>query len=261
MGRKLVFDLETQKTFDEVGGYNNTHLLGISVCGVYDYETQQYRAYREQELSEMERLFGEASLLIGFNSKHFDNTVLQPYFKKLKLVSIPHLDIMEEIVKQLGFRMKLESVAQSTLLTGKSGSGIDAIRYFREGDWDKLIGYCLDDVKVTKDLYEYGRRHGQLWYTSSGKLQAMPAAWGEHPTVVEQLAAALKNRQQIEIEYIKVMPTGTQRERRLLDVKAMDHERVRAFDHTVNEERIFSIAKIFSLRVSGDMESFQPSLL
>ena len=162
MDKKIVFDLETKKTFDEVGGYDNTHLLGITVCGVFDYSTGKYRAYQESELAEMEELFSQVDLLIGFNSKSFDNTVLQPYFTNLDLNKIPHLDILEETTRVLGHRLKLESVAQSTLHEGKSGSGLDAIRYHREGDWDNLIKYCLDDVRVTKEVYEYGSKLQQV---------------------------------------------------------------------------------------------------
>ncbi len=259
MGKKLVFDLETKKTFDEVGGHQNAHLLGMSVCGVYDYETGKYSAYKETEIKELENLFKQAELLIGFNSKHFDNTVLQPYFN-LDLKSIPHLDILEEVVKQLGFRIKLESLAQSTLYSGKSGSGLDAIAYYHAGDWDKLIKYCLDDVRVTKDLYEYGQKHGRLWYQTSGKIVPFNISWAEQPSIKEILMKALKQYQQVEIEYLKVTSDNTSREVRKIDIMAMDQERIKAYDHTVKAERIFAIAKILNLKVVGQMSSFQPQL-
>lgn len=259
MGKKLVFDLETKKTFDEVGGHQNAHLLGMSVCGVYDYDTGKYKAYKESDIKELEQLFSKAELLIGFNSKHFDNTVLQPYFN-LDLKTIPHLDILEEVVKSIGFRLKLESLAQSTLYSGKSGSGLDAIKYLRNNEWDKLISYCLDDVRVTKDIYEYGRAHGQLWYTSSGKFVPFSVPWGEAPSVIDTLKQALNTHQQIEIEYIKVDLSETKREIRQLDLRAMDKERIKAYDLAVKADRIFLIPKIFSLKIVGEMSSFQPQL-
>ena len=259
MGKKLVFDLETKKTFDEVGGHQNAHLLGMSVCGVYDYDTGKYKAYKESDIKELEQLFSKAELLIGFNSKHFDNTVLQPYFN-LDLKTIPHLDILEEVVKSIGFRLKLESLAQSILYSGKSGSGLDAIKYLRNNEWDKLISYCLDDVRVTKDIYEYGKIHGQLWYSAGGKLVSFQIPWAEKPSVVEVLQQALQAHQQIEIEYIKVEPNETRRETRQLDLRAMDKERIKAYDLTVKAERIFLIPKIFSLKIVGEMSSFQAQL-
>ncbi len=261
MGRKLVFDLETKKIFDQVGGQQNAHLLGVSVCGVYDFSTGKLEAFREEELPAMEKLFAEAELLIGFNSKHFDNKVLQPYFKQVDLSKIPHLDMLEEVEKVLGHRVKLESIAQSTLGEGKSGTGLDAVVYYNEGRWEELIKYCLDDVRVTKDVYEYGLRHGYIWYSSGGSLEKIKVPWVERPTILEILAKALRDHQQLEIVYLKNNGVGVQREKRVIDLRAMDYEKIRAFCHTAQAERIFSIAKIFDAKIVGEMDSFQPSLI
>jgi DEAD/DEAH box helicase domain-containing protein len=130
MSDKIVLDLETKKTFDEVGGHHNSHLLEVSVCGVYSYARDEYRGFKEHEFAEMLEWLKAADLIIGFNSKHFDFTVLQPYYPNFNLGQLPHLDILEEITNILGRRLKLESVAQETLGYGKSGDGLDAIRYF-----------------------------------------------------------------------------------------------------------------------------------
>jgi len=261
MGRRLVFDLETKKTFDQVGGQANVHLLGISVCGIYDYTTDKYEVYREEELTAMEELFREAELLIGFNSKHFDNRVLQPYFHRVKLENIPHHDILEEITNKLGHRLKLESVAQSTLYEGKSGSGLDALVYYNEGDWQSLIKYCLDDVRITREVYEYGERHGYLWYQKEGKPALIPVSWIKHPTILEQLAHALSLRKQVEITYLKVMGGTVTREQYSIDIRAMDKEKIRTFCNNSNDERIFTVAKILKVKVVGDMSSYQDSLI
>jgi DEAD/DEAH box helicase domain-containing protein len=81
MADKIVLDLETKKSFDEVGGQQNAHLLEISVVGVYSYGRDRYRAFRESEFGELEEWLKKADLVIGFNSKSFDFTVLQPYFR------------------------------------------------------------------------------------------------------------------------------------------------------------------------------------
>src|SRR3989338_10740091 len=128
-GDKLVLDLETKKSFEEVGGHHNSANLGVSLVGVYSYDQNKFRAFREEEFKELGEWLKSASLIIGFNSKSFDFTALQPYFR-FKLAKLPHLDILEEIKHALGFRLKLDSVAQSTLEIGRSGSGLDALRYF-----------------------------------------------------------------------------------------------------------------------------------
>ena len=44
----------------------------------------------------------------------------------------------------------------------KGGSGLDALSYFHDGEWEKLTKYCLEDVMITRDLYLYGVRNNEL---------------------------------------------------------------------------------------------------
>lgn len=162
----VVFDIETKLSFDEAGGRNNFEKLGVSLIGMYDYLTNKYEAFEENEIDKfVERLFNKP-LLVGFNSKKFDIAVLQPYVKNINLTSFDHLDIMEEIQKVLGHRLSLQSVAEATLGVGKSGNGLDALVYYRNGEIEKLKKYCLQDVKITKDVYEFGAKNSQLFYVS-----------------------------------------------------------------------------------------------
>lgn len=164
MGKNIVvYDIETKYTFDEVGGRDNATELGISVLGSYDYENGEFVVYEEKELSKFAERLQKKPLLVGFNSKKFDTPILQKYIQ-FDLKKIPQLDIMEELQKVLGHRIGLDSVAQATLGEGKSGSGLDAIRYYREGKIDELKKYCLDDVRITRDVYEYAAKHGELFY-------------------------------------------------------------------------------------------------
>jgi DEAD/DEAH box helicase domain-containing protein len=161
----IVLDLETKFTFDEVGGREKFEALGISVAGVYDYQTKKFEAIEEANLSKLEERLTLKPLIIGFNIKKFDMIVLKPYLhfdpSRLEL-----FDIMEEIQNKVGHRVSLQSVATATLGTGKSGDGLDAIRYYRNGEIDKLKKYCLDDVRLTKELYEYGCKFKELFFMS-----------------------------------------------------------------------------------------------
>src|SRR6185295_15103726 len=105
-----------------------------------------------------------AELVIGFNIRRFDMPVLQPYLP-FPVAPLPVLDIMEEIVKVLGHRVSLDSVAQATLGRGKTGHGLEALQWFKEGRFDLIVKYCLDDVKLTKDVYDYGKQHHRLFAT------------------------------------------------------------------------------------------------
>jgi hypothetical protein len=256
----IVFDLETKKTFDEVGGQHNKHLLGVSLVGIYSFQRDQYRGFREAEFPELLELFKNAELIIGFNSKNFDFQVLQPYYKDFDLSSLPHLDLLEEIVYALGHRLKLESVAQSTLGYGKSGEGLDAIMYYRSNDWEKLIKYCLDDVKITKELYDYGLAHGYIWYQNAGQKEKIMARWaqGNNFTIEEKIKAALGDGQQVEIEY---MDDSGQTTLRKIDIQQIKDNKIKAYCHLRQALRFFEIDKIKTLRVIGQMSSWQKPLL
>lgn len=179
MSREIVLDIETQNTFQEVGKYDHT-LLKISLVGVYFYETDTYESFLEHELPALWPRLECADRIIGYNSKGFDIPVMNNYYAG-DLMRVPQLDIMEEIQKHIGFRVKLDDVAHGTLGTGKSGNGLMAVQYFRQGQLDKLREYCLQDVKVTKEVYEYGLQKGDLKFKDRmGKPVTVPVKFARN---------------------------------------------------------------------------------
>jgi hypothetical protein len=258
MNDKLVLDLETKKTFEEVGGYHNSDKLGISLVGVYSYKRDAYRAFREEEFDELKQWLEASDLIIGFNSKHFDFTVLQPYYPKYDLSKLPHLDILEEVVYALGHRLKLESIAQATLGHGKSGDGLDAIKYFHEGDWASLEKYCLDDVRVTKDVYDYGMSHGYIWYSNYGEKVKIQARWSKGETVEDIVKRAVAKGLQLEIDYIDDDGKATTRK---IDIQNVSGNKIKAYCHLRQGLRFFDLAKITKATDCGQMASYQKSLL
>ncbi len=173
MLKKIVLDLETQKSFEEVGGRGKNHLLKISVCGIYDYSTDQYSIYEEHELPRLAAILQSADQIIGFNIKNFDFAVLQPYLN-FNVDDLPYFDLLEEIEKVIGHRVKLESVAQGTIGSGKSGNGLEALLYYKNGRMDLLKKYCLDDVRVTKEVYDFALKNQKLLYRDYFNIREMP---------------------------------------------------------------------------------------
>jgi DEAD/DEAH box helicase domain-containing protein len=172
--RLVVFDVETKKAFDEVGGFY-PEKLGVSVSGVWYGEdptspsatlgagwgSGTLRGFREEEFPEMFKIFESADRIVGFNSIDFDMAALKPYYLG-DLLKLPNFDILQEIEKKVGHRVKLDAIAKETLGIQKGGSGLDAITYYHNGEWSKLIKYCLQDVEITKDLYLHGKQMGEL---------------------------------------------------------------------------------------------------
>lgn len=175
----LVFDLETQRSFKDVGK-QNLHKLKISVVGTYDYLTSAYAIYEEKELLKLDKRIREADLLIGFNIRRFDLPVLAPYLFG-PTETLPVLDLLEAIEKVRGHRASLDSIAQPTLNLRKSGSGMDALTLYQEGRIEELKRYCLNDVRLTKEVYDYGRTNGKVYFTSSWdyKTYEIPVSWRE----------------------------------------------------------------------------------
>lgn len=157
----IVYDLETKESFNDVGG-RDPKKLHISLLGMYSYQDRQFASYTEAELPQFWRRLEQCSLLVGFNNKGFDDQVVSSYF--VEIDKVPKLDILEVVYKALGFRIKLDNLAQATLGAGKSGDGLKAIQLFREGKIEELRQYCLDDVRITKEIYEHGKRFGELSY-------------------------------------------------------------------------------------------------
>ena len=188
MLREFVFDIETKKSFQEVGGKHNMHLLGVSVVGVYSYADDTFRCYEEKDFPLLEEAFRNATRIIGFNSKHFDVPVLQPHVK-VPLTSVPHLDLMNDIESYLGFRVSLDSLAKMNLGTQKSGHGMDAITWWREGNIEAIKKYCLDDVRITRDIYEFGKKNGHVVAeTRTDPRVSIPVSW--HAPVTASTAQA-----------------------------------------------------------------------
>lgn len=175
----LVLDLETQKTFDEVGR-QNLHKLKVSVVGTYDYLADEYRIYEESELNALEERLKTVELLIGFNIRRFDLSVLAPYLF-LSTETLPVLDLMEEIEKVRGHRVALHSVAQATLGITKTGEGWDAVNLYEQGRMEELKRYCLNDVRLTKEIYDFGRCENRVFFISNRdwKKYEIPVQWNE----------------------------------------------------------------------------------
>lgn len=174
---EIVLDLETKKSFQDVGSRNGHHLLGVSVAGVYSYRDDSWRTFEERELGELELLLKSADRIIGFNIRDFDMPVLAPYVKT-PIRDFPILDLMRAVEETLGFRMALANLAAHTIGAAKSASGLDALQWWKEGKIDLIKEYCLQDVRVTRDLYEFGKQHGHVFCkTRDGRMVKIPVAW------------------------------------------------------------------------------------
>lgn len=232
--KRLVLDLESKKSFNEVGGPQNKHLLGVSVVGVYHYDGDRFVAYREDRFDELAAFLKEADDVVGFNLIHFDWPVLAAELGDW-VKEIPTTDLMLEAQKALGHRVSLDSVAKATLGTSKLGSGLDALDYYANGEWDKLERYCLEDVKLTRDLYEYAKNNGQLYFEKGPRRAPIAMSFVESPYKA-LFTQAGKDKASIKMQY------GSKD--RLIDVIRFDGVYIRAYCHLRREELTFRLDRV-----------------
>lgn len=175
--RIQYFDLETQKSADDVGGWSNIHLMKLSVGVVWDSLDAAYLTFLENQAVQLAEKLKTADLVVGFNVIGFDYTVLQPY-AHCDLQEINTFDMLLDIRKRLGFRLSLNHLAQHTLGAEKSADGLIALQWYKEGKMDQIAEYCKKDVEITRDLYLFGEKNGYVKYQSkSGVVQELQVDW------------------------------------------------------------------------------------
>ena len=165
MSRNIVyFDLETQRTANDAGGWDKKRDMGMSVGVTYSTASGQYQIYSEKRVHDLVNELLRADLVVGFNVINFDYEVLMGYTAYDLPSLVPTLDMLAELEKKLGHRLSLDAVATATLGVGKTADGLDAIRWWREGKILEIAEYCCFDVKVTRLVHEYGRDQKRLFF-------------------------------------------------------------------------------------------------
>jgi len=154
-------DVETQRSFEEVGGWRNRHLMRVAVAVLYDLQEERFLEYTESDVGDLVNRLVGYDLVVGFNIKEFDYGVLKAY-TGTDLTRIPTFDMLEDIHRKLGFRVSLDRLASTTLNTQKSGDGLQSIEWFRTGQLDKVVAYCRKDVEITRDLFLFGVNRGYI---------------------------------------------------------------------------------------------------
>jgi|SRR3989344_2784105 len=160
--RKITLDIET--TGELGGGLPDPTILNLSIACIHDSITDEFLSFTQEELPKLWPILEQADLLIGYNSDHFDIPILNKYYSG-NLSGIKSVDLLKEVRAVLGRRLRMDNVAEATLGRKKSGNGLQAVRWWEEGKYDLVRQYCIEDVRITRDLYDYARKHNSLKYT------------------------------------------------------------------------------------------------
>ena len=173
----VYFDLETQKSAAEVGGWDRKRDMLMSVGVTYATGDGQYRIFGESQVDDLVKQLLRADLVVGFNIINFDYDVLTHY-TPLDLTQAPTLDLMADLEKKLGHRLSLDAVAKATLAAPKVADGMTALRWWKEGKLMEIAEYCCFDVKITKEVHEYGKSKGEVFYNDRfGQKRNVKVKW------------------------------------------------------------------------------------
>ena len=173
----VYFDLETQKSAEEVGGWDKIGQMGMSIGVTYSTARGGYAIYGEKQVDDLIRELQRADMIVGFNNLRFDYEVLHGY-TTLDLRQLPTLDMLVVLQNQLQHRLSLDSIATATFGVEKTAEGLQAINWFKQGKLMDIAEYCCYDVKITRLVHEYGVHNRQLHYTNRfGKKLSVPVSW------------------------------------------------------------------------------------
>ena len=174
----VYFDVETQKSAEEVGGWHNIRDMRMSVGVTYSTARGGYRIYDEREINCLMEELRRADLVVGFNHLRFDYEVLSGYNPFFDPTQIPTLDLMVDLQKILQHRISLDAIATATLGVEKTSEGLQAIKWFKEGKLMEIAEYCCYDVKITRLVHEFGISNRQLFYKNKmGQTATVCVAW------------------------------------------------------------------------------------
>ena len=178
MKNTIYFDLETQNSAEEVGGWDKIRDMRMSIGVTYSTATGAYRIYQENEINLLIEELRRADLVVGFNNLRFDYEVLVGHNPFFDVEQIATLDILVDLQKTLQHRLRLDQIAHATFGVEKTSEGLQAIRWYKERKMMEIAEYCCYDVKITRMVHEYGRHHKRLHYTNRfGKKMTVPVAW------------------------------------------------------------------------------------
>jgi DEAD/DEAH box helicase domain-containing protein len=173
---EVYYDVETQLSAEEVGGWQNIRLMRVSVAVSWS-PSDGFLRWEEKDIPAMIDHLSRFDRIISFNGDGFDSMVLS-FYGNVALINMKSFDVLRDLKSKAGHRLTLESIASATLGTGKSADGLLALKWWKEGKVDLIAEYCKQDVQMLVDIVEFGRDFGYVFYSDrEGKMQKIDVWW------------------------------------------------------------------------------------
>ena len=160
-GPEIYLDVETQRlSFEVAGGWANIKEFGLAVAVTWDHQ-HGFRHWFEKDVERLVSELGRFSRIITFNGNRFDLEVLCGY-ASIKQLRSRSFDLLTDLHARLGHRVRLDDLARETLGRGKTGSGVEAVEWWRAGQREKVAKYCEKDVRLLIDMVAHARKTGYV---------------------------------------------------------------------------------------------------
>ena len=155
--KRIVFDIETKQFTEE---FNKEKDLAIKtklspkmrLACVYEEHTNKYFFYLPEDSKKLVEKIKKADQVISYNGNSFDYLVLRKHcgLPKDYPKNKQHVDLLELIEKQFGYKVSLDKMAFVNLGEGKHTSGRSILHL----NYDKLKIACKSDVVQTYELWK-----------------------------------------------------------------------------------------------------------
>jgi DEAD/DEAH box helicase domain-containing protein len=154
--REIFFDIETLRLSHEVeGGWSNIARFGLAVAVTWDSQNR-FRRWFEPDAKKLISELEQFDRIVSFNGDRFDFEVLRGYHPVDRLTG-KSFDLLVDLHRRLGHRIKLDDLARETLGRQKTGDGLEIVQWWREGRKEEVCKYCENDVQLLVDLMEFAR--------------------------------------------------------------------------------------------------------
>ena len=177
----MALDIETANYSHEIGGWGKTHMFDPSVVATWDGE--EAHVFSKEDVSvegatvhplhprdlgeHLKKHVDAGGIVVGHNIRGFDLPVLRDaldmhYAGVLLNKQDSIIDTSWSLREATGgARHRLDTLCKHTLGRGKEiMDSADAPVAWREGRYDEVAKYCLDDCKLNLDLFLHGRKEG-----------------------------------------------------------------------------------------------------
>jgi DEAD/DEAH box helicase domain-containing protein len=170
--REIFFDIETLRLSNEVeGGWSNIAQFGLAVAITWDAQGQ-FRRWFEQDAKALITELAQFDRIVSFNGDRFDFEVLRGYHP-VETLREKSFDLLTDLQRRLGFRIKLDDLARETLGHQKTGNGLEIVQWWREGRKEEVCKYCENDVQLLVDLVKFARQNKYVVVKS----RQLPVDW------------------------------------------------------------------------------------